>query len=327
MRSEPAPGAILRKPPSEVHIWFDDALVPANSHMSVLDPQGHEVDRRDSHLSGSNPREMSVTLAKLPAGTYTVLWVAQSADDGHITEGSFVFSVTLPDGTVPPLPTGASSACGRTVPGTSVVPRGPILLQALATWLALLGMTFWLGGLIWETWVLTPGASDDPDLVRASWVASRRFRRLVPYALGTVLLADVAMVLGQAAALTGNWSSAFAPSSLQSILFGSHFGLFWWMRQAVVLAALGLRGLSARRGWSPWSDRRRSAAHSRLVAGCLEGGARHPSSPCAAPSGLAQECVGGTGRGTLGSRVARGFRFLRARCRGAALGMGLLDQR
>ncbi len=260
VRSEPAANAALRTPPTQVHIWFDDVLVPATSHISVQDPLGHEVDKRDSRLSRSNPREMSVTLAKLPAGTYTVLWVAQSADDGHITEGSFVFSVTLPDGTVPPLPTGASSAGGATSTATSVLLNGPILLQALATWLALLGMTFWLGGLIWETWVLTPGATDDPDLTRASWAASRRFRRLVPYALGTVLLADVALVLEQAAALTGHWSSAFASSSLQSVLLGSHFGLFWWMRQGVVLAALGLRGLSARHGWSSWRARSQEAA-------------------------------------------------------------------
>jgi copper transport protein len=132
------------------------------------------------------------------------------------------------------------------------VPNGPTIVQALATWLALLGMTFWLGGLIWETWVLTPGASDDPDLARSSWEASHRFRRLVPYALGVVFLADVAMVLGQAADLSGSWSGALAPSTLQSILFGSHFGLFWWVRQGVVLAALGLWELSAWRGWSPW---------------------------------------------------------------------------
>jgi copper transport protein len=270
VRSEPAQGAILRKPPSQVHIWFDDALVTANSHMSVLDPKGNEVDKRDSYVGRSNPREMSVTLAKLPAGTYTVLWVAQSADDGHITEGSFVFSVTLPDGTVPPLPAGASSAGGGTSTGTSFVVNGPILLQALATWLALLSMTFWVGGLIWETWVLTPGASDDPSLARASWVASRRFRRLVPYALGTVLLADVAMVLGQAAALTGNWSSAIAPSSLHSMLFGSHFGLFWWMREAIVPAALGLWGLSAWHGWSPWRVRPQEAANAPTSANELQ---------------------------------------------------------
>ena len=250
VRSDPAPNAILRKAPTQVTIWYDDALVAANSHISVLDPKGHEVDRRDSRVSRSNPRQMSVTLAKLSPGTYTVLWVAQSADDGHITEGSFVFSVTLPNGTVPPLPAGASSSGGASA-GSNLVINGPILLQALATWLALLGMTFWVGGLIWETWVLTPGASDDPDLARASRAASRRFRRLVPYALGTVLLADVAMVLGQAAALTGHWSSAFSASSLQAILFGSHFGLFWWMRQGAVVAVLGLWWLSGRPGWSP----------------------------------------------------------------------------
>ncbi len=251
VRSDPAVNAALRTPPAQVHIWFDDALVPTTSHISVQDALGHEVDRRDSRVSHSNPREMSITLPKLPAGTYTVLLVAQSAEDGHITEGSFVFSVNLPDGTIPPLPTGAAPG-GGTSTANSAVPNGPVIVQALATWLALLGMTFWLGGLIWETWVLTPGASEDPDLARASWSASCRFRRLVPYALSVVFLADVAMVLGQAADLSGSWSGAFAPSSLQSILFGSHFGLFWWVREVIVLAALGLRGLSAWRGWSPW---------------------------------------------------------------------------
>ena len=260
VRSSPTPNAILRKPPSVVYIWFDDALVPANSHISVLNPQGHEVDRRDSRVSRSNQREMSVTLSKLSPGTYTVLWVAQSADDGHITEGSFIFSVTLPDGTIPPLPGSASSGGGASTANNAAPINGPVVVQALATWLALLGMTFWLGGLIWETWILTPGALDDPDLERASWAAARRFRRMVPYALGTVLLADIGLVLGQAAALTENWSGAFAPSSLQPILFGSHFGLFWWMRQAVALAALALWALAAQRGQSPWHTRRPEAS-------------------------------------------------------------------
>jgi copper transport protein len=251
VRSEPAANTALRTPPAQVHIWFDDALVPATSHLSVQDALGHEVDQRDSHLSRSNPREMSVTLLKLPAGTYTVLWVAQSADDGHITEGSFIFSVTLPDGTVPPLPTGASPG-GGTSTSNSALLDGPTLVQTLATWLALLGMTFWLGGLIWETWVLSPGTSSDPALARASRLSARRFRRLVPYALGGVLVADVVMVLGQGADLSGSWSGAFAPSTLQATLFGSHFGLFWWMRQAVVLAALALGSVATRRGWSRW---------------------------------------------------------------------------
>ncbi len=227
VRSEPAANAALRTPPAQVHIWFDDALVSGTSHIIVQDAAGHQVDKRDSRVSPSDPREMTVTLGRLPAGTYTVLWVAQSADDGHITEGSFIFSVTLPDGTIPPLPTGASPGGGVSASNSALL-DGPTIVQALATWLALLCMTFWLGGLIWETWILSPGTPRDPDLARASRLSARRFRRLAPYVLGGVLLADVVMVLGQGAALAGNWSGAFAPSALQATLFGSHFGLFWW---------------------------------------------------------------------------------------------------
>jgi putative copper export protein len=127
-------------------------------------------------------------------------------------------------------------------------------------------MTFWLGGLIWETWVLSPGTSRDPDLARASRVSARRFRRLAPYVLGGVLVADVVMVLGQGAALAGNWSGAFAPSTLQATLFGSHFGLFWWMRQGVVLAALGPGSLATRRSWSRWYVGPRTAVDASISA-------------------------------------------------------------
>ena len=210
VRSDPAPNAALRTPPAQVRIWFDDALVSATSHISIQGPLGHEVDRRENHLRRSNPREMSVTLPKLPAGTYTVLWVAQSADDGHIAEGSFVFSVTLPDGTDP------AAAHG-------LFPRQQFehSEQRGARWAnARTGACYLAGvarddvladGLIWETWVLTPGASDDPDLARASLKASRRFHRLVPYALGAVIFADVAMVLGQAAALSGGCPARLNP--------------------------------------------------------------------------------------------------------------------
>jgi putative copper export protein len=83
-------------------------------------------------------------------------------------------------------------------------------------------------------------------------MAARRFRRLVPYMLGLMLVADGAIVLGQGAELAGGWSGAFAPSLLQAILFGSRFGLFWWMRQGIVLAGLGLTLLANWRGWSMW---------------------------------------------------------------------------
>ncbi|MFI5273096.1 MAG: FixH family protein, partial [Ktedonobacterales bacterium] len=77
--------------------------------------------------------------------------------------------------------------------------------------------------------------------------AGRRFARLAPYALGMVIVADVLMVLGQAAELAGTFTGALSPVLLGAILFGSRFGTFWWMRQLVALAALLLAIVIARR--------------------------------------------------------------------------------
>ena len=38
---------------------------------------------------------MSVGLGDQPPGTYTVLWKALSAVDGHVTRGAFAFTVGL----------------------------------------------------------------------------------------------------------------------------------------------------------------------------------------------------------------------------------------
>jgi len=250
LRSDPAANALLRVPPARVRLWFDDDLVSATSRAIVDDATGHEVDHRDSQVSRSNPREMTVTLPQLPGGTYTVLWVAQSADDAHVTEGPFSFRVAGPNGAVPPAPKqpsgGGTSALG------SVSLDGPTIVQALTTWLALLGMAFWLGGLIWETWILPPGTPRDPDLRVPAQAAARRFRQLLPYVLGMVLLANIGVVLAQEAELAGSWSGAFTPSLLQVVLFGSRFGFFWWMREGVVMAAFALTLFVSRRGSTSW---------------------------------------------------------------------------
>lgn len=243
IRSDPAPHSILHSPPSQVTIWFDDALIVTTSHMTVENASGQEVDRRDSRVNPANHREMSVALApSLAGGTYTVLWVAQSADDGHVTQGSFSFQV-IGQGLLPPA--------HQTSGGTSAITLdGPVIVQAIATWLALLCTTFWVGGLIWETWVLPPGASHDADLEAAACVAARRFRQLTPAVLCGILVANVGLLLALEAEQTGGWSSLFQLAPWRTVLLGSFFGIFWWMREAVALSALFLGYLAVRHGWS-----------------------------------------------------------------------------
>ena len=244
VRSDPAANALLYTSPTRVRLWFDDILIAQTSHVIVQNAGGQEVDRRDSAVSHTDPREMTIALPGLPVGTYTVQWVAQSADDGHVTTGSFTFSIVGANGAMPPE--ASASATLR----NGVTLDGPTVMQILATWLALLFMTFWLGGIIWETWILPPGTLHNPALASVALLAVRRFRLWLPYMLVALLLTNIGIVIGQEAELTGSWSGAFTPSLVQVLLFGSRFGVFWWIRQGTLLAALGLTLTATRWHWS-----------------------------------------------------------------------------
>jgi putative copper export protein/methionine-rich copper-binding protein CopC len=257
VRTDPPADAILQAPPARVRMWFSEDLNPLTSRIVVVDTTNHEVDSRDSHVT-SDPREMDVSLPLLPAGTYVVAWRSQSAEDGHVVGGSYIFRIARPDGSVPPippvLPSGHVPGGGGVGASTGNGLDGPGWLQTVGTFLALLFMTMWVGGLIWETWILSPVGEADADLAAAGRAAGERFRRLAPWALGGLLVADVAMVLGLAAELAGDWSGLASPPLLRAVLFGSQFGAFWWLRELLAAAALALTVARARGATvaAPW---------------------------------------------------------------------------
>jgi putative copper export protein/methionine-rich copper-binding protein CopC len=273
--TDPAARALLQAPPSAVKIVFSEDVNSATSRIIVVDPANREVDNRDSQVSSVDARQLSVTLPLLPVGTYVVVWKVQSADDGHVTRGSYYFQIARPDGSAPPLPTQLPTGNVPVGGGTgaeSAILDGPTLLQALATWLALLFATFWIGGVLWETWILPPDRPDlDPDLAAAAGVAAERFRRFAAPSLTLLLLSNVLIVLAQSAAIAGDWSGLLAPQLLRAILFGSHFGLFWWGRELTALAALILLVVAEQNGWS-WTraTARAAAANGKVPAAAIE---------------------------------------------------------
>jgi copper transport protein len=240
LRSDPPANAILSAPPQIVRMWFSEELNPFTSHAVIVDTTNHEVDTGQGTVNSSNPMEMDVTPLLLHAGTYVVVWRSQSAEDGHVTGSSFIFRIARPDGSVPPvpdvLPTGHfPGAAGSGLANTTL--DGPTIVQTLTTWLALLGMVFWVGGVFWETWILPPTLQSDPDVAETSRVARRRFQSLAFFALILVLLSDIGIVLGQAAEVAGAWSGMFSLPILRAVLFGSQFGTVWWVRQGVAFVA------------------------------------------------------------------------------------------
>ena len=237
LKSDPAANAILNAPPAQVRMWFSEDINPGTSRAVVVDTTNREVDNKDAHVSDDDGKEMIVTLPLLKAGTYVVVWRTQSADDGHITGGSFIFRIAAPDGSVPPvpatLPTGNIPGGAGLADASSSGLDAPSIAQAIFTWLALLGMLFWVGGVIWETWILPSGLSRAGALREAALASERRFRRLAPIALIVVLVADIGMILAQSAELAGDFTGAVSPPLLRAVLMAAASGrsggcASWW---------------------------------------------------------------------------------------------------
>jgi len=91
-RAEPAVGSTVQTSPSEIRIRFTENIEPAFSSVQVFDPSGKEVDKHDVGLDRSDHALLHVSLPRLGAGIYKVVWRVVSVDT-HVTSGSFTFQV------------------------------------------------------------------------------------------------------------------------------------------------------------------------------------------------------------------------------------------
>lgn len=87
--SSPANAAQLTEPPKMLTLNFNEAAQVA---VLKLLNGGNEIPIAiDKNAKAS--RSFSYPLPALAAGIYTVRWTAVAADDGHVTKGSFTFSI------------------------------------------------------------------------------------------------------------------------------------------------------------------------------------------------------------------------------------------
>lgn len=108
--SNPAAGAHLDALPTKIQVTFDgDLLTIGGAKTNVLmvrDPQGHQIDGKNSHVSGAT---LSVDVnAVATIGQFEVSWRVVSGD-GHPEEGSYTFSVGQKTVSTTPSPSESSS--------------------------------------------------------------------------------------------------------------------------------------------------------------------------------------------------------------------------
>ena len=142
VRSEPPAGVSLAAAPVHVRVWFSEPVEPGFTELTVLDVQGRRVDRGGTRPVPGERAAVSVALAPLEQGVYTVVWRALSAVDGHVTRGSF--SLLVGPATAPPPPEPPQQA-------------GPAMpLEAAARWAGYLAGAVLLGLLLLGPLVLEP---------------------------------------------------------------------------------------------------------------------------------------------------------------------------
>lgn len=95
-RSEPASGATVSVSPTVVKVWFTEEVRLVGSSLKVVNPNGVQVDIKDTKLDTTDHKLLTVSLMRdLPPATYKVDWKSVSADDRDEDEGSFSFTIRL----------------------------------------------------------------------------------------------------------------------------------------------------------------------------------------------------------------------------------------
>jgi methionine-rich copper-binding protein CopC len=92
VRSSPARRATLTTAPDRVHLWFNEAIEPKFSSVSVRDAAGQRVDLGDARVEPEDPKRLTVGLKPLGRGTYRIRFRVLSVD-GHVVESEFPFTL------------------------------------------------------------------------------------------------------------------------------------------------------------------------------------------------------------------------------------------
>jgi copper transport protein len=245
LRSNPAADSVLSIAPQQVHMWFSEALNPAFSTAVVINAQNKRVDNRDAHVSPNDSTEMDLTLqSNLPPAVYIVVYRTDSAVDGHILRGSFIFSIAGPNGTVPTLNPGSNPGAnvlgGNPTSASSGQLDGPTFFNLVMVTLVELGAVFWVGAQLWTNFVLSFSAEKHAAEKPVNEQVQQRFeRRFSLPTLVVLLLANVGVLVGQALNLTGgNFGSALAPSLLAELATSGRFGTYWLVRESIIIVAI-----------------------------------------------------------------------------------------
>lgn len=257
VRADLAPDSDLRVPGGTVRFWFDESLNPALSRIAIRNAGGRQVNTDTGRLNPGNAEELDLQVPALPAGQYSVLWTSDSAQDGHILHGFYLFTA---GGTgaraISVGPAALLTVNQPTLDGTAVA-------SALAHWLVLLASTVWTGALALEMLVLGPARRPSTD--EPVGLAAAASARIVPVvAIGVLATTGTSLLEIEAQAYAAEGWAGLTSSGVVGGILHSHYGTFWLLRMLACALTLVVLA-SARRGAVAVPPDRSPSRHRELV--------------------------------------------------------------
>lgn len=92
-KSSPANGATLASAPNVIQAWFSDELTSSGTYLRLYDGHNKLLATGGLDPKVSSHKALRLAPPRLSPGAYLVRWHVVSADDNHVTQGYFRFSV------------------------------------------------------------------------------------------------------------------------------------------------------------------------------------------------------------------------------------------
>lgn len=213
IKSAPFENQILLKSPKKVILHFDEDIQTSFLTVKVLDMNGKQVDRGNSHI---NPKNSLIAecglIPHLQNGTYRIEWKAIS-DDGHPVEGVIPFGIGQVN----------VEQSSFKVKSTGAFP--PIDLVVLR-WIQFVSGAFYVGLLFFRTYVIIPNLNPMLD---------NRYKKFISYSFSLLCLTIVVNLPLQAAFEADvSWKEVFDFSIIRDFLKNSFYGKIWAIQMVIV---------------------------------------------------------------------------------------------
>ncbi len=223
VRSEPADGAVLAEPPSDVHLWFDEPITPSFSSIQIYDINSRPIPVHNIRIDPADKHHLLFSFPdELEPGVYSVLWKALSEADGHYSQGLLIFGVGEN------VDLNAASVTENETPPPQTAEVG-------LRWLNFVLLAVVVGSLAMVHWVIRPfqaPANLQPILKKAQ----QRILNLAFWGTIAAFIGGIGLLSWQVFLLQGSLPEGVNPLLVAwQIMSRTRWGYFWDGRQVLLI--------------------------------------------------------------------------------------------